>query len=325
MIRWITLIVLFIFPIIAQAHEVRPVFLSLTETQKGEWDLQWKQPVINGKRLKIKPILPDGCNEIHPHDLRITGGIALEYWSVRCPLSQGEIYLEGLERTLTDGYIQIIPLAGPRLSALLKPANPRFNLEAETNALPLLDYLRSGIDHILGGWDHLLFVIGLVLLVKRRQLIGVATAFTLAHSITLALAVFGLISLPGRPVEILIAASLVLLAVEIIKNNNGHHTLSAQRPYLISFAVGLIHGCGFASALADVGLPDGLQAYALALFNLGVELGQISVIVVIILGLWGMSKISPILPVKTRKIMTYMIGGIGMFWMIERLSIYAIV
>jgi len=224
------------FAFSAQAHEVRPAFLSITETAPAEFTVLWKQPVLDGKRLKIKPTFPDECTVSH-NTLSRQAGTVIDSRDVFCTLTEGEISLPGLERTLTDVFAQIT----------------------------------YGVEHILLGWDHLLFVIGLTLLVSRRQILGVATAFTLAHSITL----------------ILIAASIVLLGVEIMRKQQGHKTLATQRPYLISFFIGLIHGCGFASALSEIGLPKGTELLALLLFNIGVELGQFAVIFIalVLLGL----------------------------------------
>lgn len=156
----------------------------------------------------------------------------------------------------------------------------------------------------------------------RRQIIGVATAFTLAHSITLALAAFGWLTLPIRPVEILIAASIVLLGVEIIRKQRGHQSLATQRPYLIGFLIGLIHGCGFASALSEIGLPKGTEILALLLFNVGVELGQFAVILGGIITLALIASASKDLLKKSETLLAYSLSTIAMFWVIQRMSEY---
>ena len=305
----------------ALAHEVRPAFLSLTETAPGEFSVLWKQPVMEGKRLRIQPGFPGGCQQTTPEMTRNGGTVNERSRLSSCPLTEGEITLAGLERTLTDVFVQINYLSGEARTALIKPAVPRMKLGGKAQS-PAQHYLRIGIDHILKGWDHLLFVIGLTLLVARRQILGVATAFTLAHSITLALAAFGLLNVPARSVEILIAASIVLLGVEIIRKQRGQKSLAAKRPYLISFTIGLLHGCGFASALAEIGLPKETELLALLLFNLGVELGQFAVIGAAILALYFIAKAGKEIHQKTETVLTYSLASIAMFWLFQRISEY---
>mgnify|MGYP000459924160 CR=1 FL=1 len=306
----------------AQAHEVRPAFLSLTQTAPSEFSVTWKQPVLDGRRLRIKPTFPQGCTQTAPVIDR-KGVTITERSMLTCPLSDGDIVLDGLERTLTDVFAEINYLSGESVTALIKPSNPHLTLGGPASS-PAKHYLLIGVEHIIYGWDHLLFVIGLTLLVARRQILGVATAFTLAHSITLALAAFGLLTIPIRPVEILIAASIVLLGIEIIRKQKGHKSLATERPYLISFVIGLIHGCGFASALSEIGLPKGTELLALLLFNLGVELGQFAIVGLTIIALLAIAKISKTALRKTEVFLTYGLASIAMFWFIQRMSDYVI-
>ena len=304
----------------ASAHEVRPAYLNLTETSPSEFSVTWKQPVLDGKRLKIKPTFPAGCTQTTPVMDR-KGVTVTERSVLSCPSNEGSITLAGLERTLTDVFVEITYLSGDTRSALVKPSNPQIDLDG-TPSSPAKHYLWIGVEHIIYGWDHLLFVIGLTLLVARRQILGVATAFTLAHSITLGLAAFGLLNIPIRPVEILIAASIVLLGVEIMRKRNGHKSLATERPYLISFAIGLIHGCGFASALSEIGLPKGTELLALLLFNLGVELGQFAIIGLAILALAAIAKLGRKALERAELYLTYGLASIAMFWFIQRMSDY---
>ena len=319
---WLGILLWALLSLSAFAHEVRPAFLSLTETSPEEFSVVWKQPVLDGKRLKIKPRFPEGCRQTAPVAAR-KGATITERSTLSCALSEGEIVLAGLERTLTDVFAEINYLSGETRTALVKPANPRIGLGGKASSA-VKHYLWIGVEHILYGWDHLLFVIGLTLLVARRQILGVATAFTLAHSITLALAAFGLLTIPIRPVEILIAASIVLLGVEIIRKHRGHKSLATQRPYLISFTIGLIHGCGFASALSEIGLPKGTELLALLLFNVGVELGQFAVIGLTLLALVAIAKIGKNALRKTETVLTYGLASIAMFWVIQRMSDYIV-
>jgi hydrogenase/urease accessory protein HupE len=224
---------------------------------------------------------------------------------------------------MTDVIIKIDYLSGKRNTSLIKPNEPKFILGTKTSVIDN-NYLSIGIDHILRGWDHLLFIIGLVLLINRRQILGVATAFTIAHSLTLGLAAFSIINLPSQPVEILIAMSIVLLGVEIMRKKSGVTGISSKHPYIIALMIGLIHGCGFAGALADIGLPKGMELFSLLLFNLGVELGQFAIIGLTILTLTILARVSNNLRKNSEIILTYGISSIGMFWIIERVSDYII-
>lgn len=319
---WLSIILWAFLSLSASAHEVRPAYLSLTETNPAEFSVVWKQPVLDGKRLTIKPTFPQECIQTAPIATR-KGATITERSKLNCPLTEGEITLAGLERTLTDVFAEINYLSGETRTALVKPSNPRIALGGKASS-PAKHYLWIGVEHIIYGWDHLLFVIGLTLLVARRQILGVATAFTLAHSITLALAAFGLLNIPIRPVEILIAASIVLLGVEVIRKHRGHKTLAAKRPYLISFIIGLIHGCGFASALSEIGLPKGTEILALLLFNLGVELGQFAVVGFTIVGLIAIAKLWNKTLRTTETLLTYGLASIAMFWVIQRMSYYIV-
>lgn len=306
----------------AASHEVRPAFLNVVEIAPAEFSILWKQPVINGKRLKISPIFPPDCAATNP-ELSRTANTVIERWTVTCALTEGEIVLQGLERTLTDVFVEIKYLSNSSISGLMKPDNPRLDL-AGSKGSAAQQYLWIGVEHIIYGWDHLLFVIGLTLLVARRQILGVASAFTIAHSITLALAALGGLTLPSRPVEILIAASIVLLAIEVLHKSQGRPSLGARRPYLISFLIGLIHGCGFAGALSEIGLPKGTELLALLLFNLGVELGQFAIIALIVALMFIIGKMSLKYLRNAEIVTSYTIAAIAMFWVIERLSGYMV-
>jgi len=318
----IVFLVCLLFTDVTQAHEVRPAFLKLAETQTAQFSAVWKQPVLDGKRLKIKPVFPDECETSLPQ-LEMSAGTIRETFSVSCTLTQGFLSFDGLERTLTDIFIEISYLDKDSLSGLVKPANPTLDLSTETS-VGIGRYLMIGVDHILRGWDHLLFVICLTMMVSRRQIIGVATSFTLAHSLTLGLAVFGLITLPIRPIEILIAASIVLMAVEIMRKFSGQSSLALRRPYLLSFLIGLIHGCGFASALGDIGLPKGTELLALLLFNLGVELGQVAVIILMLILFWGIGRIKRESLRPAQIALTYGSAAMAMFWFFDRTKDYFI-
>ena len=306
----------------ATAHEVRPAFLRVTETAPSEFNVIWKQPVLSGQRLRIRPTFPESCAQTQPY-LDRTGNTVAERFNVSCDLREGVLSLPGLENTPTDAFVEITYLNGEVRAALLKPADLNLSLSGP-QANPAKDYLWIGVEHILYGWDHLLFVIGLTLLVGGRRVWGVATAFTLAHSITLAATALGGVSLPSRPVEILIASSIVLLGVEVLRKQAGQKTLGAQRPYLIAFVIGLIHGFGFAGALADIGLPTGTELLALLLFNIGVELGQFAVIGLSLIGLLGVTKLGQNWRKLTEIWVVYAFASVAMFWVFQRVTPYIV-
>ena len=303
----------------AHAHEVRPALLQLTADGDG-YAATWKQPVNSGRRLKLTPVYPEGCTP-SGSTLAMEDNSVVERYRLDCDLETGSIRIDGLERTLTDVYIRITDAGGETRAALVKPSDPVFDLSVPQPPAARA-YFGEGILHIVLGWDHLLFVLGLCLLVSRRQVLGVATSFTLAHSLTLIVSALGLFSLPGRPVEILIAASIMLLAVEIIRKMRGHDGLTARRPYLVSFGIGLIHGLGFAGALADLGLPKGDELLALLLFNLGVEAGQFGVVLLALAVGWAAWRLSPRLSRAGATVAVYSIGTVASFWLVERLVGY---
>ena len=319
--RALLILLLWAVASVASAHEVRPALLTVQADADGH-AVTWKQPVNAGRRLVIRPVFPDGCMPTEPV-LRTEGGTVYETFRIACALDSGELRLEGLERTLTDAYVRIIAVDGSTRSALIKPSDPVMDLSVPTPPAARA-YFAEGIWHILFGWDHLLFVIGLCLLVTRRQVLGVATSFTLAHSLTLVAAAVGVVSLPVRPVEILIAASIVLLAVEVVRKWRGEDGLTARRPYLVSFGIGLIHGLGFAGALSELGLPPGEELLSLVLFNVGVEAGQFAVILAALALGWGAVKASPRLARHGATLTIYAIGTVASYWLIERLAGYVV-
>lgn len=318
---WLFVYTLILHPYALHAHEVRPAYLRLTETRTAHFSVLWKQPIINERRLKITPRFPVQCQAGTAQQERQPTTILYTY-SLACDLRQGQIHLDGLERSLTDIFVDIRYLDGQHVQTLLKPDRVVMDLSPlssqATQSKATHQYLRLGIEHILFGWDHVLFVIGLTLLIRSRKIWGVATAFTLAHSLTLGLAVFNLLYVPAQWVEIMITASIVLLGIEIIHQRHGRDFLTIRHPYLISFLIGLIHGCGFASSLADIGLPKNTELIALFLFNVGVELGQFSLIAGLMLtGIFLLKRYDWALR-HGELWVTYTISSLAMFWFIER-------
>jgi hydrogenase/urease accessory protein HupE len=215
-------------------------------------------------------------------------------------------------------------LDGRYSTTLVHPSRPWVEIAGSRGLLAVAGaYLMHGVEHILFGFDHLLFVLALILIVQNgRVLLLTVTAFTVAHSITLSLATLGVVRVPGAPVEATIALSILLLACEIIRLQRGHSSMIAKWPWLVAFSFGLLHGFGFASALTEIGLPQGDVPLALFTFNVGVEIGQLVFIGVVLsaLTLAGRIGFSPAFRRRALSVATYPIGTLAAFWFIERLT-----
>lgn len=316
----------------ASAHEIRPAYLKITSGgAAGSYDLIWKQPILDKKRLKIDPVLPVVCKKIGGGPGEVTGGALIQRWRVACGvegLQGATITIAGLERTMIDVFVEIVEADGTSRTHVIKPARPSFVFGGEgRSGAGRASYFRLGVEHLLSGFDHILFIIGLVLLVRTpMKLVKVVTSFTVAHSLTLGLATYGLISLPQNVVEAVIALSIVFLGVELVRKDEVRESLLMRYPWAITFVFGLLHGFGFAGALAETGLPQGTAALALLLFNLGVEAGQL-IIVALVLGVIAAARflpgelagrLPPELSAKAAVVPAYSIGGLAGYWFIER-------
>ena len=302
----------------AGAHEVRPGFIGLTETASGTYDVVWTQPVAGGMRLALTPMLPDHCIETERRLPTATAGALTERWTIDCGtagLLGASVTVAGLERTLTDVLVRVTAVDGHVQSELLRPGAGPVLISRDRTTLP--GYLMLGVEHLLFGFDHLLFVVLLMLLIRAPwQLIRTVTAFTVAHTLTLGLSALHLVVMPQRPVEVLIALSIVLLAAELTRADVRDRTLY-RKPWLIAFIFGLLHGFGFAGALKEIGLPDGAALQALLLFNLGVEAGQLVVIGACLLVAWRLSRWT--LPQAVRSTPLYLAGSLASYWLIGRI------
>jgi len=262
----------------AAAHEIRPAYLELRELDATRWDVLFKVPARGERRLALEVRLPGRCRN-DPPSVRAAGGASVERWRARCDggLFGERVAIEGLEATRTDVLARVQRADGSSQTALLRPDEPAFTVERKAQWTAVArTYLGLGIEHILFGADHLLFVFALLFLVgSGRALVATITSFTVAHSVALVAATLGLLHVPRPPVEAAIALSIVFVADEVVRSATGRTTLAARRPWLVAFAFGLIHGLGFAGALRETGLPADAVPAALAFFNLGVEVGQL--------------------------------------------------
>jgi len=323
-------IVLFLLALLtaAQAHEVRPAYLQIDEQAQGRYTISWKQPVVSDMALHLVPHLSNGWLDRRPDDTFVTPLYRIQTWRVasRAKLDGQTLFVEGLERSITDVLVRADVRGQRPYQAILHHDAPRLVFAftgAEGLALPA--YLLLGIEHILTGPDHLCFVLGLMLLVGLRwRLIKAVTAFTAAHSLTLAAAALGYVDFPSAVIEALVAMSILFLASELVHARRGEDSLTVRLPWLIAFTFGLLHGLAFAGALAEVGLPPGAIPQALLLFNIGVELGQLLFIAAAALAMIAVAWISRRLPAWWERlrgeIPPYAIGAFAAFWFIERLA-----
>jgi hypothetical protein len=304
------------------AHEVRPGYLELREFAPGEFTVLWKVPMRGEARLALRPRLPAECEVQLPASGTPVGGAMVERWSVACSegLAAGTIAIEGLENTLTDALVRIQRLDGNTQTVRLTPGRIAFEvLPSAGPGAVAKTYLGLGVTHILQGIDHLLFVFALLLIVSGwRMLIATVTAFTVAHSITLAAAVLGFVHVPQAPVEAVIALSILFLAVEIVHARQGRVGVAIRKPWLVAFVFGLLHGLGFAGALTEVGLPAHAVPLALLFFNVGVEVGQLLFVgtLIVLHGAWLRLADRP--PVWAKGLAAYAIGGLAAYWTIDR-------
>lgn len=310
----------------ASAHEVRPAYLELLEGKPGEFSLLLKTPMQGAARLALAPVFSGKVENITPIVSRPTGDAMVQTWRMRAiePLAGQKVSIDGLSSTMTDALVRVEFAAGGAWVARLTPSTPEATIPAtQTDWDVAATYLELGVEHILFGLDHLLFVLALIIITQGTWLlVKTVTAFTVAHSITLALATLGFVHVPSRPVEAAIALSIAFVAVEIVHASQGQRNLAARAPWMIAFVFGLLHGFGFAGALSEIGLPAGQIPVALLFFNLGVEVGQLLFVgaVIALVALIRVGRPSPSTWLKF--VPPYAIGTIAMFWVIERVSAF---
>jgi hydrogenase/urease accessory protein HupE len=313
------------------AHEVRPAYLELRQTGPDTYDALWKVPGQGeNMRLGLYVEFPLGSTNVTPPRASMANNAFTERWTVKRAggLTGGTIHIAGLTATMTDVLVRLERLDGTTQVTRLTPSAPSFVVEAAPRATQVAaTYLILGVEHIVLGIDHLLFVLALLILAKGwRKLVGTITAFTLAHSITLAAATLGFVNIPGEPVEAVIALSIVFVACEIVHARQGRSGLTERWPWVVAFVFGLLHGFGFAGALSEVGLPQNAVPLALLFFNVGVEVGQllfiVSVFAVVMVGRQITERLTAPQPVWAWRLPPYAIGGVAAFWVIQRIAVF---
>lgn len=326
--RWLAAIAAFLVAAFvvgsASAHEVRPAYLDMRETAADTFAVVWKIPAQGEMRLRLHVRLPQSCVDSNEPVRSIEAGAYFERWTAACAggLKGREIGVDGLVSTMTDALVRIEYATGDVEVARLLPEAPSFTAAGTQTSLEVAGtYFLLGVDHILSGLDHLLFVLALMLLIRDRwMLVKTITAFTVAHSITLAGAALGYFSLPQAPVEATIALSIAFVASELVKARPGQRRLSESYPWVVAFAFGLLHGFGFAGALKEIGLPQSDVPISLLTFNLGVEAGQL-IFVGAALILWRVvGALANVSSAAGRQVGAYAIGTAAMLWLVPRIA-----
>jgi hydrogenase/urease accessory protein HupE len=309
----------------ASAHEVRPALLQIVQTAPGDYDVTWKQPTVGDMAVHLVPHLSSGTIDGKPATQDAEPGFLIKLWHVKggAALEGQTASVEGLALSVTDVLLRVTTPSGKQVDSMLRPAAPSQVLKlAAPQGIAVPGYLRLGVEHILTGFDHLLFVLGLLLLTGPNwRVVKAISAFTVAHSITLALAALGYVRFPSAVIEALVALSIVFVACELAPGGRPD-TLTRRYPWLIAFTFGLLHGLAFAGALSQIGLPPKAAPQALFLFNVGVEIGQLMFIAAAITAMrlyalardrfgWREAAWVHAAP-------SYVIGGLAAYWLIER-------
>ncbi len=311
-------------PAAARAHETRPAYLELRETAPGQFDVLWRTPVLAGMRLPLVLRLPPDVRARRVPEIEELPDSLLERrWIDAGPKGLGgrRIEFSGLQLTITDVLVRVQMLDGRQWTAMARPSQPWVEIASmPSKALTARTFLVQGIDHILRGGDHLLFVLGLLLLVRSTSmLVKTITSFTVAHSITLAIATLGYAHVPTPPLNVAIALSILFLGPEIARSWRGETSFTIRHPWVVAFAFGLLHGFGFASGLVAVGLPAPDVPLALLMFNVGVEIGQLAFVIVVLLLLRAFHVLEVRWTRPAAMLPGYVVGTLGAFWTIQRL------
>ena len=326
-----TLALLLCAVVSARADEFKPGYLQLTQLDHETYDVLWKIPAIDEfTTLKVKPQFPKGADVLTPVRSTFSGGVTVQRWRVRVPegLDGKAIFFSQLSETRIDVLVRLVRLDGTVQLERILPVSPGFAARPSPGRLEVVTtYTILGIEHILAGVDHLLFVLALILLVQgTRRLLVTITAFTAAHSLTLAGATLGWVQVPGPPVEASIALSIVFVASEIVHARHGRYSVTQQYPWVVAFTFGLLHGFGFAGALAEVGLPPSSIPIALLFFNVGVETGQLLFVGAASAVIAAGRRVGQRLPITEPdwlwRFTPYAIGALACFWLVERVAAF---
>ena len=308
---------------LAGAHESQPGTLEVKQLATDRYDVIWRAPIYYGKPHPARLQLPeDWQNIIQPTERRMADSIVFHRVIAAGKKSiEGEIVrFPGLESTITDVFVRLTRLDGTMMTAVVRPTKPYVELRGERSwSVTAGEYIGLGFHHIMLGVDHLLFVLGLLLIVQgRMMLFKTITSFTVAHSITLAIATFGFASIPLPPLNAAVALSILFLGPEIVRSWRGETSLTIQYPWIIAFMFGLLHGFGFASGLSTTGMPSAELPWALLFFNVGVELGQLSFVFMVLWLIRSFRVLEILWPRWAKLAPGYAVGSLGAYWTIQR-------
>jgi hydrogenase/urease accessory protein HupE len=318
------MIVLAVSPPALRAHELQPGFLEIRELASNRYEVLWKLPAIGDLQMAMTPVFPETCRQLGDARMARAGSAWLYTARIECTrgLAGQTIGIDGLDAFSTDVLVRVQHADGGVETHVLKPVSPSVILRSVGDTGPGVGaYLYLGIEHILLGVDHLLFVLGLLLIVRDRwMLLKTVTAFTVAHSITLAVATFGVVQVPSAPLNAAIALSILFLGPEIARVWRGETSFTIRHPWVVAFGFGLLHGFGFASGLAHLGLPREEIPLALLLFNVGVEIGQLAFVIVVLLLERSFRVLEIRWPPIVARLPGYAVGTLGAFWTIQRVA-----
>ncbi len=317
----------------ASAHESRPAYLEVKESSTGVFDVLWRTPLLSGMPLPVVLKLPQGLKDVRPVTTEQLADSVLERHTVTGGsdgLSGKRIDFPGLQATITDVLIRAELLGGKEWTTIVHPSQPWVEISAEQSRWQIvIAFIQLGIEHILTGIDHLLFILALIIITGGGwKLVKTITGFTISHSITLTAATLGYVHVPQRPVEAVIALSIVFVACEIVRRGQGRTGLTERWPWVVALTFGLLHGLGFAGALSEVGLPAAHIPLALLFFSTGVEVGQLlfvgSILSLLAIVIYGVKTFRPSELATPwsyawcENLAAYSIGGVASFWLIER-------
>jgi len=310
---------------VARAHLLAPYLLELRELDGGRAAALWKVPVLQPAGVDVHPLLPPRCRPQGPPQASRNADSASYRWTVDCGggLIGTRISATGLSQSKGNVLVRIVLADGRLVRGLLDERHAELTIPPGERPIAVLTgYLSLGIEHLSTGLDHLLFVLGLVLLVRgRRRLLGTITSFTLGHSVTLSMAALGLVALPPAPIELAIALTILVLAVELTRLDSGAPSFLRRRPSLMAFTFGLLHGLGFAGALGQIGLPSSEIPLALFGFNAGIEIAQIVFVVIVLAVLAAAKRIGWRAVERGALVPAYAIGALAVLWCYERIAV----
>jgi hydrogenase/urease accessory protein HupE len=311
----------------ASAHEARPAYLEITETAAGRYDVLWRTPVTAGMRLPVVLMIPTDITTVRGPIVEALADSMVERRTIDtrgAGLAGRRIEFPGLQLTITDVLARVVTLDGRQWTMIARASKPWIEIAPSQTGWEVVGaYVVEGFRHILFGADHLLFVLGLLLIVRGRwMLLKTVTAFTLAHSITLSVATLGYAQAPALPLNAAIALSILFLGPEIVRSWRGESSFTIRHPWVVAFAFGLLHGFGFATALTGAGLPRSELPMALVSFNVGVEFGQLVFIGLVI----GLQRAFDLLQIRwprwAEMLPGYTVGALGAFWTVQRVALF---